>query len=160
MSYIEQCDSYDFARYYNVYQWNDGKTDPGLYFTREAIEAYRTGSDPVMYPNTHWNELMFRKAFLQTKNNINISGGSDKVRYFVSMGYMFQNGLLKQIPDVTYDNNYAYNRYNYRHQRRHRQHPRTAEQQPRQHLDADDAVGPSDGLPGHRERHAGHGRLL
>ncbi len=114
MSYIEQCDSYDFARYYNVYQWNDGKTDPGLYFTREALEAYRTGSDPIMYPNTHWNELMFRKAFLQTKNNINISGGSDKVRYFVSMGYMFQNGLLKQIPDVTYDNNYAYNRYNYR----------------------------------------------
>ena len=114
MSYITQCSSYDFARYYNVYQWNDGKTDPGLYFTPEAIEAYRTGSDPIMYPNTQWHELMFRKAFVQTKNNINISGGSDKVRYFVSMGYMFQNGLLKQIPDVTYDNNYSYNRYNYR----------------------------------------------
>ena len=114
MSYITQCSSYDFARYYNVYQWNDGKTDPGLYFTPEAIEAYRTGSDPIMFPNTQWHELMFRKAFLQTKNNINISGGSDKVRYFVSMGYMFQNGLLKNIPDVTYDNNYAYNRYNYR----------------------------------------------
>jgi TonB-linked SusC/RagA family outer membrane protein len=114
MSYITQCSSYDFARYYNVYQWNDGKTDPGLYFTPEAIEAYRTGSDPIMYPNTQWHELMFRKAFVQTKNNINISGGSDKVRYFVSMGYMFQNGLLKQIPDVPYDNNYSYNRYNYR----------------------------------------------
>ncbi len=114
MSYITQCSSYDFARYYNVYQWNDGKTDPGLYFTPEAIEAYRTGSDPVMFPNTQWHELMFRKAFVQTKNNINISGGSDKVRYFVSMGYMFQNGLLKQIPDVPYDNNYSYNRYNYR----------------------------------------------
>ena len=114
MSYITQCSSYDFARYYNVYQWNDGKTDPGLYFTPEAIEAYRTGSDPIMFPNTQWHELMFRKAFIQTKNNINISGGSDKVRYFVSMGYMFQNGLLKQIPDVPYDNNYSYNRYNYR----------------------------------------------
>ena len=114
MSYITQSSSYDFARYYNVYQWNDGKTDPGLYFTPEAIEAYRTGSDPIMFPNTQWHELMFRKAFVQTKNNINISGGSDKVRYFVSMGYMFQNGLLKQIPDVTYDNNYSYNRYNYR----------------------------------------------
>ncbi len=114
MSYITQSSSYDFARYYNVYQWNDGKTDPGLYFTPEAIEAYRTGSDPVMFPNTQWHELMFRKAFVQTKNNINISGGSDKVRYFVSMGYMFQNGLLKQIPDVPYDNNYSYNRYNYR----------------------------------------------
>ena len=114
MSYITQCSSYDFARYYNVYQWNDGKTDPGLYFTPEAIEAYRTGSDPIMFPNTQWHELMFRKAFIQTKNNINISGGSDKVCYFVSMGYMFQNGLLKQIPDVPYDNNYSYNRYNYR----------------------------------------------
>ena len=114
MSYITQCSSYDFARYYKVYQWNDGKTDPGLYFTPEAIEAYRTGSDPIMFPNTQWHELMFRKAFIQTKNNINISGGSDKVRYFVSMGYMFQNGLLKQIPDVPYDNNYSYNRYNYR----------------------------------------------
>ena len=114
MSYIKQSSAYDFARYYNVYQWNDGKTDKGLYFTPEAIEAYRTGSDPIMFPSTDWNEVMFRKAFLQTKNNINISGGSDKVRYFVSMGYMFQNGLLKQIPGVDYDNNYTYNRYNYR----------------------------------------------
>ena len=114
MSYITQCDSYDYARYYNVYKYNDGITEPAQIFSREAIEAYRTGSDPIMFPNTHWNELMFRKAFLQTKNNVNISGGSDKVRYFVSMGYMFQNGLLKQIPGLTYDNNYAYNRYNYR----------------------------------------------
>ena len=114
MSYIKQCSGYDFARYYNVYQWNDGKTDQSLYFTPEAIEAYRTGSDPIMFPSTNWNEVMFRKAFLQTKNNINISGGSDKVRYFVSLGYMFQNGLLKNIPGVDYDNNYTYNRYNYR----------------------------------------------
>ena len=114
LSYIKQSSGYDFARYYNVYQWNDGKTDKGLYFTPEAIEAYRTGSDPIMFPSTNWNEEMFRKAFLQTKNNINISGGSDKVRYFVSMGFMYQNGLLKQIPGVTYNNNYAYNRYNYR----------------------------------------------
>ncbi|MBO4455903.1 MAG: TonB-dependent receptor [Bacteroidales bacterium] len=114
MSYIKQSTAYDFARYYNVYQWNDGKTDKGLYFTPEAIEAYRTNSDPIMFPYTDWNEVMFRKAFLQTKNNINISGGSDKVRYFVSMGYMFQNGLLKNIPGVDYNNNYTYNRYNYR----------------------------------------------
>ena len=114
MSYIHQASSYDYARYYNVYQQNDGKDDPKLYFKPEAIEAYRTGSDPIMYPNTQWNDIMFRKAFVQTKNNINISGGSDKVRYFVSMGYMYQNGLLKQIPTLSYNNNFSYNRYNYR----------------------------------------------
>ena len=114
LAYATQCSSYDFARYYNVRQWNDGKNDPAQNYRPEAIEAYRTGSDPLMFPDTRLNEIMYRKAFLQTKNNINISGGSDKVRYFVSMGYMFQNGLLKQIPGVDYDNNYAYNRYNYR----------------------------------------------
>ncbi len=114
MAYITQADSYDYARYYNVMHYNDDDPQVANYFTPEAIEAFRTGSDPIMYPNTHWNELMFRKAFLQTKNNINISGGSDKVRYFVSMGYMYQNGLLKQIPGMGYDNNYSYNRYNYR----------------------------------------------
>ena len=114
LSFIHQSSAYDFARYYNVRHENAGDPDPMNYFTREAIEAYRTKSDPLMYPSTNWTDLLFRKAFLQTKNNVNISGGSDKVRYFVSMGYMYQNGLLKQMPGLTYDNNYAYNRYNYR----------------------------------------------
>lgn len=114
MAYIRQADSYDYARYYNVLMANDNNTDPKNYFSREAIEAYRTGSDPLMFPNTDWSELLFRKVFLQTKNNINISGGSDKVRYFISGSYMFQNGLLKQMPGLDYDNNYSYNRYNYR----------------------------------------------
>ena len=114
LSYIRQANSYEYAKYYNVFMWNDSNPDPSAYFTKEAIEAYRTGADPLMFPNTDWSELMFRKMFLQTKNNINISGGSDKVRYFVSMGYMFQNGLLKQMPGLDYDNNYSYNRYNYR----------------------------------------------
>ncbi|MBO4634258.1 MAG: TonB-dependent receptor [Bacteroidales bacterium] len=114
LAYAQQCSSYDFARYFNVRQWNDGKNDPSQNYSKEAIEAYRTGSDPLMFPDVRMAELMFRKAFLQTKNNINISGGSDKVRYFVSMGYMYQNGLLKQMEGLDYDNNYKYNRYNYR----------------------------------------------
>lgn len=114
MSYIRQANSYEYAKYYNVLMANDNNTDMRNYFTPEAIEAYRTGSDPLMFPNTDWSELLFNKAFLQTKNNINISGGSDKVRYFVSAGYMFQNGLLKQMPNLDYNNNYSYNRYNYR----------------------------------------------
>ncbi|MBR5403838.1 MAG: TonB-dependent receptor [Bacteroidales bacterium] len=114
LAYATQCSSYDFARYYNVRQWNDGKNDPSQNYSKEAIEAYRTGSDPLMFPDVRLAEIMFRKAFLQTKNNINISGGSDKVRYFVSMGYMYQNGLLKQMEGLDYDNNYKYNRYNYR----------------------------------------------
>ena len=36
------------------------------------------------------------------------------MRYFVSLGYLYQNGVLKQTKYLDYDNNYSYNRYNYR----------------------------------------------
>ena len=100
LSFLTQVSSYEFAKFWNLKQQNDGVTDPKAYYAPEAVEAYRTGSDPLVFPNTNWKEILYRKAFLQTKNNINISGGSDKVRYFVSMGYMFQDGILKQMPGV------------------------------------------------------------
>ena len=53
MAYITQADSYDYARYYNVMHYNDDDPQVANYFTPEAIEAFRTGSDPIMYPNTH-----------------------------------------------------------------------------------------------------------
>ena len=93
---------------------NDGETDRKKYFTREDIEAFRTGSDPIMHPNSDWRKMVFNKFLLQTKNNINISGGTDNLRYFVSLGYLYQNGILKDAPNLPYDNNYKYNRYNYR----------------------------------------------
>ena len=114
LDFLTQVSSYEFASFWNLKQQNDGVTDPKAYYTPEAIEAYRTGSDPLVFPNTNWKEILYRKAFLQTKNNINISGGSDKVRYFVSMGYMFQDGILRQMPGLSYNNNFSYNRYNYR----------------------------------------------
>lgn len=114
LSYVEQVGSYEYARFWNMKQQNDGVTDPKSYFTREAIEAYRTGSDPIMYPNTDWSDVIYNDLFVQTKHNINISGGTEKVRYFVSMGYYFQDGVLKQMPGLDYDNNYKYNRYNFR----------------------------------------------
>ncbi len=114
MSIVEQVGSYEYATFWNTKMRNDGVTNQKRYFTREAIEAFRTGSDPVMYPNMKWKDLMFNDVFFQTKNNINISGGSRHVRYFVSLGYLYQNGLLKQMETLPYNNNYKYNRYNYR----------------------------------------------
>lgn len=114
ISYAKQTGSYEYARFWNMKMEADNVTDRSQYFTREAIELYRTGADPIMYSNMDWTDYIFNKAFLQTKNNINISGGSENVRYFVSLGYLFQNGILKKFDTLPYDNNYSYNRYNYR----------------------------------------------
>lgn len=112
ISLVKQTNSFQYARFWNMRQQMDGAATG--YFTPEQIEAYRTGSDPIMYPSIDWMDYMFNDIFLQSKNNINISGGSDAVKYFVSMGYLYQNGLMKELPGQTYDNNYRYNRYNYR----------------------------------------------
>ena len=114
ISYLEQTGSYEYAKMWNQRQANDGITDQTKYFSREAIEAYRTGGDPVIYSNTDWADKMFNKLFLQTTNSINISGGSEEVQYFVSVGTFYQNGILQQIEGLDYDNNYEYNRYNFR----------------------------------------------
>ena len=111
---VEQVGSYEYARYWNMKMQNDGETDARKYFTDYAIEAYRTGSDPLFYPNKNWRKEVFNDVFVQTKNNINISGGGKNARYFVSMGYLYQNGVLKQVESIPYNNNYNYNRYNYR----------------------------------------------
>lgn len=114
ISLVQQVGSAEYAEFWNLRTTMDNNATGTNYFTPEQIEAYRTGSDPIMYPNVNWMKEVFRDVFLQSKNNINISGGSENVKYFISMGYLYQNGIMKQMPSLDYDNNYRYNRYNYR----------------------------------------------
>ena len=114
ISLTEQVGSYEYSKFWNTKQSLDGITNPKAYFTQAQIEAYRTGSDPIMYPNVNWMDYMFNDVSVQSKNNINISGGNEKIRYFVSLGYLYQDGILKQMPGQSYNNNYRYDRFNYR----------------------------------------------
>ena len=109
---IENCDSYHTALYYNEKLDNDGSSKER--FSDYALNAFRTGSDPVIYPNTDWRKYIFKDTYLQTQHNINISGGTDRVRYFTSLGYLYQDGMIKQFDKLDYDNKFSYNRFNYR----------------------------------------------
>ncbi|MDP4210812.1 MAG: TonB-dependent receptor [Bacteroidota bacterium] len=71
--------------------------------------------DPYFHPDTDWKNQIFKKYCSQSKVNVNINGGTDDVKYFISLGYMNQNGLFKTdyvpYPD---DMNYRDQRYNLR----------------------------------------------
>lgn len=105
-------DSYTHALMYTEAQLNDNP-NAALKFSPEAVEAFRTNSDPIIYPNTDWIDYILKPAAFQTQENVNISGGTKAVRYFVSLGYLKQDGLFR-IFDLPDNNNYSYNRYNYR----------------------------------------------
>tara|TARA_R110002051_G_scaffold302302_1_gene370650 strand:- start:12386 stop:15493 length:3108 start_codon:yes stop_codon:yes gene_type:complete len=112
---LEFADSYTYAQRYNEAQLNDEPNiDPiNLRFTPEALEAFRTGSNPILYPNTDWMDYLLKPTTQQSQANVNISGGSEKVKYFVSLGVLNQDGLFKTF-DAEYDSNFSFQRYNYR----------------------------------------------
>ena len=105
--------SYEYATAYNNAQLHDGYTDDQLAFNQDAIEAFRVNSNPIAYPNMDWMDYLLRKKALQTQHNLTISGGSQNIRYFASLGIFTQDGLFNCF-QKDYDDNYSYNRYNYR----------------------------------------------
>lgn len=110
--------SYDYARSYNEGLKYDGFIT-GTYtpkFSDAAIEHYRTGDDPIFYPDVDWFDYMFNKTSGQWQHNININGGTENVKYFASVGYFNQEGLINHLDDIItdYDAQLRYKRYNIR----------------------------------------------
>jgi TonB-linked SusC/RagA family outer membrane protein len=64
-------------------------------FTAEDIQLFKDGSDPWGHPNTDWFGEVFKKNSNQNYQNISISGGSENMKYFLSLGTRFQDGVYK-----------------------------------------------------------------
>lgn len=112
MNAYEYATSYNQAVLLDTYITNSAYTPK---FTDEEVEKYRTHSDPILYPDMNWYDLMLRKHAYTTQHNVNVSGGIDKVKYFVSVGYYNQQGLFDQTSLLDgYDLQSAYERYNFR----------------------------------------------
>ncbi len=109
----EFADSYTYAKTYRDAEIMDG-TDPAkTTFSEEALKAFETNSDPILYPNTDWMDYMLKDYSTMSTTNFNIGGGTDRVRYFASFGILNQDGMLKEFNSGT-NENFSFNRYNYR----------------------------------------------
>ncbi len=107
---LELAGSYDYANFYNMVNTLDG-TSP--VFADEIIQKFKDGSDPIRFPSVDWIDYTLKDMTLQTQHNVNISGGTDRVRYFISAGAYTQGGLFDEF-NLPYDVSYQYNRFNYR----------------------------------------------
>lgn len=65
-------------------------------YSQQEIELFANGSDPLNYPNTDWAEATLKKTTLQSRHNLSLTGGTDDVTYFVSLGALSQDGLYKK----------------------------------------------------------------
>ncbi len=109
----EFLDAYQWATLYNEAYLNENPNSTTVPYSAQALEAFRTGSDPYKYPNVNWLDETLKPAS-QNILNFNISGGVKGVRYFVNVGYTDQDGLFKTEPHDRYDPKFEFRRYNFR----------------------------------------------
>lgn len=111
---LKLADSYTWATCYNEAQTYDGVPKDKLAFNDYSLERFRTGDSPILYPSIDWYDYLTDKTAIQTQHNVNVSGGTKDIRYFVSLGFLYQDGFMKQLDGLEYNNDYSYTRYNYR----------------------------------------------
>ena len=109
--------SYDYANIYNEAKWeSEGNPDLKHFsplYSSEVLEKYRTGVDPDLYPDADFGSLLRDQTYNQ-RVTLNLRGGSDKVRYFVSGAFYHENGIYNSTPSDKYDANIGLSRYNLR----------------------------------------------
>jgi TonB-linked SusC/RagA family outer membrane protein len=100
----EYADVYNEGAYYragrNPNYWNNPQ------FTQAAIQKYKDGSDPVLFPNTDWVGEVVKPSSYQQNMNFQVNGGSEKVRYLISFGNLQQNGIFRADPTFYRQNNF------------------------------------------------------
>lgn len=64
-------------------------------YTQDDIQNYRSGDDPWFYPNTDWFAETLRPWSPQNYGNISINGGTQKVKYFISLSEKSQEGFYE-----------------------------------------------------------------
>lgn len=64
-------------------------------YSPKDIQQYGDGSDPWLHPNTDWYKATLKTWSPQTQHNLQISGGTESVKYLASVGYQNQDAFYK-----------------------------------------------------------------
>lgn len=94
----DQVNSYEYALMKNEAAMNAGY--PNYYaYSQHDLEMYRKtcagdpDADPDRYPNSNGLRDLVQNNSVITNHNLQLSGGSDKFQYYVSLGYSYQEGM-------------------------------------------------------------------
>lgn len=92
----------EFVKWYNYADEINGRTHT---FPDAVVNKVTNGDPDGIYGNTNWMNLMVKKTAPTVHNNLTLSGGTDNVKYFMSLGSLNQQGIIEGVD---------YSRYNLR----------------------------------------------
>ena len=88
--------SSEYAELLNEAMYNRNPTGgKNQAYTAEQIGWFKDGSKPDYYPNTDWMDLTMDKHVATTQHSLNVSGGSDKVQYYLGGGYQYNDSFVR-----------------------------------------------------------------
>lgn len=81
-----------------------------------ALERYRLGDNQTFFPTRNFIKEFIRDYSPMQRVNVNVSGGTEKMRYFTTVGYLYQEGIFKteKFKEYDYDPQSKANRVNFR----------------------------------------------
>ncbi|TDQ73465.1 TonB-linked SusC/RagA family outer membrane protein [Sphingobacterium yanglingense] len=99
----------------NMRLYNEGMEmrDRQPYYTEEVIAKHISGEDPDLYPNVNWYDVLFNDFGTNNRVNLNINGGADIAKYFVSLGYYGETGQFKTGDVEAYNSKLKQDRFNF-----------------------------------------------
>ncbi len=96
----------DYAYWYNTAQRLDGVAEESLRFTANEIDRIENpGDNEAVYGNTDWFDLLFKNVAPAYTNNVSVSGGTERLKFFASVGAYNQEGVIDHT---------SYDKYNFR----------------------------------------------
>lgn len=80
-------------------------------YTQNKIDHTAAGDDPLLYPNNDWVGQLLKDYTNNQRFNMNVSGGGDKLQYYLAMTYNIDNGVLKAAPLNDFNSNIKLKNY-------------------------------------------------
>ena len=87
--------SYQYATYRNEYD-SDPRHGTSVTFDENALQHYRDRDDLDRFPDTNWWDETAKKWASRTTHSLAVSGGNEKVSFYSSFQYMWQDALYRK----------------------------------------------------------------
>lgn len=98
----------------NDQQWSKLIPESTISAWQNAFATGNVGPYNTYFPNIDWWDEMVNEVGYQQQYNINISGGTEFMKYFSSIGYLNDGDIFKTQPNELFDPTFKYQRYNWR----------------------------------------------
>lgn len=83
-------------------------------YSQETIDHYINRTDPDLYPDVNWMDLITKDFAMNQRADITVNGGSDILRYAVVGSYYGEQGIFERDKSQSWNSGTHLNKFNLR----------------------------------------------